>query len=234
MGRSYDSVMRKQLCAVIAGLFILVGGMIGFSIAILAALPSMNESAIAPVEMNNDMKRMKADGLRWFNANVKDKFPSGQVTITATQIVDLIDKGHGLGVKFNTVMENVPTEVISNGIEAGCGIIEKMDVALSKDGSGDLGADLHRILSQGATLLESVDISEVHDGIKAATGILNEANRLISQVPSDQFKDMLHKAHSLLKQAESDEIVDHISQLGDGVSKILARLSSEDGLTIKL
>ena len=235
MGNRYgDSVMRKQLCAVIIGLFILVGGMIGFCIAILVALPSMNESASAPVEMNRDMKKMKSDGLSWFNANVKNKFPHDQATVTTTQIVDLIDKGHGIGVKLNTVMESVPTEVLANGIEAGMGIMEKMNIALSKDGSSDIGADVHRILSQGATWMESVDIHEVQNGAKSAAGILNEVNRLMAQVPSDHFKDMLHKAYSLLEQAESDKIVDHISQLGEGISKILVRLNSEDGLTIKL
>jgi hypothetical protein len=235
MGRSYgDPVMRRQLCGIIVAVFFMVGISIGGIIAIMVALPSMNESASAPVEMNNDMKKMKADGLRWFNANVRGKFPSNQATTTATQIVDLIDKGHGIGVKLNTVLNAVPTEVLTSGVEAGFGIIEKVNLALSKDGSDDLGADLHRILNQGATWMEAVDIAEVQNGVKSSAGILIEVNRLVSQVPSDHFKDMLHRVHSLLQQADADKIVDHFSQLGDGIAKVLTRLNSKDGLTIKL
>ena len=235
MGRhGSDTVMRKQLCGIIFAVFFMVGVSIAGIISIMVALPSMNESAAAPVEMNNDMKKMKLDGLHWFNANVRNKFPSNQATMTATQIVDLIDKGHGIGVKINTVLNAVPTEALASGVEAGFGILEKVNLALSKDGSDDLGADLHRILNQGATWMEAVDIAAVQSGVKSGSGILLEVNRLAAQIPSDHFKDMLHRVHSLLRQADADKIIDHVSQLGDGIAKVLARLNSKDGLTIKL
>ncbi len=235
MGRqTSDGVMRKQLCGIVIGLFILVGGMIGFGIAIIIALPSMNESAGAPVEMNRDMKQMKADGLAWFNANVKNKFASDQVGVTATQIVDLIDKGHGIGVKVNTILNTLPTEVLANGIGAACGIVEKMNVALSKEGSSDLATDVHKILAHGEVWMNAIDIEEIRNGAKAASGILHEVNRLMSEVSSDQFRDTLHRVHSLLEQADTDKIVDHVSQLGEGISKLLEKLNSKEGLTIKL
>jgi len=228
-----SGLVKRQLCGlvIIATISLLIT--IGFSIAVVASIPTMNNSAMAPVEMNERMKDMEKQGQEIWS-NLRPKFPDNQLDVTVSQTLDIVDKFHGIVVKVNGAIQKVPTDTIASGLESGLKIIEKVDGVLSAQGPDKINDYISRIVKRVADLVEAVPADKFGKLVKEACEMATEGHRLMADVESDHFKDMVHKVHSILSQVDADKAIDNFSNLGHAAAELLNKLNSKEGLTIKL
>lgn len=228
--------MGKLLCAIMVIVAIIAVVMVGFAIAIVAMLPSINQAGMAPVEMNERMKLAEKQG-RDYLSQLAPKYPSNQVEVTLTQALDTIDNAHAISSKLNGAITEVDTKVMARGIESAFRLLDKADRAIGTEedvNSAQIGANIKRITARIADYMDATAPEKMNELTDGVGGVLGETKRLMQGVDSARWNNMIDKVHSIVSQVEADKLFDHASQFMEVVSKIATKMDSEDGLTIKL
>lgn len=243
MGRSYTSSSSSSskktnnlLCGLVILVAILAAVVIGFSIGIIASLPTMQVASMAPVEMNERMKQMEKGGQEFFEREIAPHIPNGQISITLPQVLGTIDNINFIMKKISASLSLVPNEVLAEGIKSAISITMSVDdyIHTPQEGEeGDKATPVWRIANSVAEYLEKVPADRFDAITKGFNTTVTNAGRLLESVETSHWKDMIHKMHSILSSVESDDLVDKITHLSEVAWDFVNRITGGGILTQK-
>lgn len=201
-------------------------GLVLFGALLLALVlsgPEMHATTSATVDMHEKMLEGRQAAMDWVQS-LRDHFPAGQDRVLAEQIVDTVDRVHGMVTWADAVRMRIDPAVAASlvaKVDAFLGnttlLVELMDAFLAPESAGQA--------SRGIELLRAVDPEDVRS-------ILHNGNAALKSVASldrEKVGRLVDRAADILGAADSSHVVSVITRVTQKVSQALDRFLRPGG-----
>ena len=241
------SAKRKPCCGPgwqLTGLFwigvlmlFLFGGLL---IGLVTAGPEMHATTQATIEMHDQMM-MSRDLVVNMSARMKDSFSADQLQVTTEQIVDTIERVHGIATWVDGVRRHLSPETMASlvtKLDTFLGnvttLVELVDLMMMppSSSSGKRAAPastpsggVAEFLKSGSRLMGAIDPAEFREAFVSG----HKALRSVADLDRAKMRTIVDSASDILSAADSSHIVNVISDMTARATEVLKRFSSPSG-----
>ena len=218
-------------------------GVIMFGIFMFAMYrngPALEATTSATVGMRVDMVRMQKNAKQSFET-FRANFPINQEEITTKQVLDSIDKAHGILAWANDLKNRVSPAMIGSlvgNITTVMYNVNSMFIPAAgethQQRSNELIGNAALVVQKIGTLVNTITPAEFHAAFMQGQSALGEATKLITTVNHQPVAEMMQKISDVLGAADSEHIIQSITNTSKGLNEVIDRFTHDGGISISL
>lgn len=227
------------------------GSFLGLMIGVIANKDVLEQTGKATVSMHKDTVELRSK----IEAAVKDfstKFPSNQVEITVSQVLDSISRSHELVVWVDQISKGIPPGVIAGVAKNADAFISNATAIMEVFGSAVRGGPKQNqaraigskqepegmgfgpLIQKTMELLNGLNPKEFHDVIVETRVALSRFVKMTDGIKPEKLAKLVNSLADIVSAAETDHIIDSIAKLSKGAGDVIRRFSQPGGLTLSL
>lgn len=230
--KSESSRVAQWLTA--AALVTLVGLVLVIMISVVALDPF---APVGRMEKTTGALNVKMPDLRPAQAFIEEilsKLPTGQLDLTASEIIGIIHNVHGASEKVDRIMSIIQPATVASFLNYATGIFGQANELLNMRHSDESGrtmlTDIHDIVDEVQRILAGTDAQHIDTLIKEASASMVEARRILAAIDEDTLLAIKHIGQSI----DEDHTIDTFTELATHAKTIAAHLEQSAEVSVKL
>ncbi len=235
---------RATFYVVLLGVLAFLGLLIG----IISKGEDLDQTSKATVSMHKETIEMRTSVEKALST-FRSHFPANQETITTEQVLDTIDKVHSIIVWAEEVRRGLPPDTLQTIVKNAGTLVGNVTAFVDTIGaifgpsSGSekesvqkraMIANAGTFFSKGAELLNTVSPEEFHSAFVASHEAVQTFSRMSRGLADDRVNSIVQSMSDILSAADSTHIVSVIAKLTEGVTQVINRFTSPQGIRLSL